>query len=104
VDDHPVVRKGLQSCLAHQDRVKVVGEAADGKQALKSILELRPEVVLLDIDLPMLSGLEVTEVIRKQAPEVKILVISVHTNREYIFRIIRAGAHGYISKEAPPEE
>jgi len=104
VDDHPVVRKGLQSCLANQDRVKIIGEAADGQQALSLTLEMRPDVVLLDIDLPRLSGIEVTELLRKQAPDVRILVLSVHGNRDYIFQIIQAGAHGYISKESPPEE
>src|SRR2546422_8668993 len=90
VDDHPVVRKGLQSCLARQERLKIVGEAADGDEALKRTRELAPDVVLLDLDLPRLSGLEVTEQLRKQAPKVRILVLTVHTNREYIFRIIQA--------------
>jgi two-component system nitrate/nitrite response regulator NarL len=103
-DDHPVVRKGLQSCLARVDRLKLVGEASDGEEALKKTRELRPDVVLMDISMPRMNGLAVTEVLRKEAPHVKILVLSVHNNKEYVFRIIQAGAHGYISKEAPPEE
>jgi len=103
-DDHPVVRKGLQSCLARVDRLTLVGEASDGEEALRKTRELRPDVVLMDISMPRMNGLAVTEVLRKEAPHVKILVLSVHNNKEYVFRIIQAGAHGYISKEAPPEE
>jgi DNA-binding NarL/FixJ family response regulator len=103
-DDHPVVRKGLQLCLARQPHIRVVGEAADGDEALHKAHELSPHVVLMDISMPGLNGLAVTEQLRKQAPEIKVLVISVHKNREAIFRVIQAGAHGYVSKEAPPEE
>src|SRR6266853_6866523 len=104
VDDHPVVRKGLQSCLARQDRLKIVGEASDGDEALDKTRELAPDIVLMDIDLPRMDGLAVTELLRKERPLVKVLVLSVHTNKEFIFRIIQAGAHGYISKGAPPDE
>jgi two-component system, NarL family, nitrate/nitrite response regulator NarL len=103
-DDHPVVRKGLQSWLARQGHLKIVGEAADGEEALRKTRELLPDVVLMDINMPGMSGLEVTEVLRKEVPEVKVLVLSVHSNKNYIFRVIQAGAHGYVSKEAPPEE
>jgi two-component system nitrate/nitrite response regulator NarL len=103
-DDHPVVRKGLHSCLSKQDRLRIVGEAADGEQALQKAMELGPDVVLLDISMPRRNGLVVTEMLRKEAPKVKVLILSVHNNKEYIFRIIQAGAHGYVSKEASPEE
>lgn len=103
-DDHPVVRKGLQSCLARESRIKIVGEAADGDEAFAKARELLPDVILLDIGMPRMNGLVVTEMLRKEVPSVKVLVLSVHSNREYIFRIIQAGAHGYVSKEASPEE
>jgi len=103
-DDHPVVRKGLQSCLAREERLKVVGEAADGEEALRKTLELAPDVVLMDISMPRLNGLEVTVALRKKAPNVKVLILSMHNNKEYIFRIIQSGAHGYVSKESSPEE
>ena len=103
-DDHPVVRKGLQTCLARQGHLKVVGEAADGDEALRKARELSPDVVLMDISMPGMNGLAVTEVLRKEAPEMKVLILSVHSNKDYIFRVIQAGAHGYVSKEAPPEE
>jgi two-component system, NarL family, nitrate/nitrite response regulator NarL len=103
-DDHPVVRKGLQSCLSRHGHLKVVGEAADGEEALRKTRELSPDVVLMDISMPGMSGLAVTEVLRKESPQIKVLVLSIHSNKDYIFRVIRAGAHGYVSKEAPPEE
>ena len=103
-DDHPVVRKGLQTCLAKQGKLKIVGEAADGDEALRKARELSPDVVLMDISMPGMNGLAVTEVLRKEAPDMKVLILSVHSNKEYIFRVIQAGAHGYVSKEAPPEE
>ncbi len=103
-DDHPVVRKGLQTCLARQGSLKIIGEAADGDEALRKTRELLPDVVLMDISMPGMNGLAVTEVLRKELPEIKVLVLSVHSNKEYIFRVIHAGAHGYVSKEAPPEE
>jgi two-component system nitrate/nitrite response regulator NarL len=104
VDDHPVVRRGLQSCLSSKDRLRVVGEAADGDEALQRARELKPDVVLMDISMPRVNGLEATERLRKEMPEIKVLILSVHNNREYIFRIIQAGAHGYVSKESSPEE
>lgn len=103
-DDHPVVRKGLQLCLAKQDKLKLVGEAADGAEALDKALELAPDVVLLDISMPRMDGLAVTTALRKKVPKMKILVLSVHNNRDFIFRIIQAGAHGFVSKEAAPDE
>ncbi len=103
-DDHPVVRRGLQACLAKQDRLKVIGEATDGEEAIKKALELQPDVILMDISMPRMSGLDATKKLRQEAPGVKILVLSVHNNRDYIFRIIQAGAHGYVSKEASTDE
>jgi DNA-binding NarL/FixJ family response regulator len=103
-DDHPVVRKGLQTLLSRQVHLRIVGEAADGDEALRKARELSPDVVLMDISMPGMNGLAVTEVLRKEAPEMKVLVLSVHSNKDYIFRVIQAGAHGYVSKEAPPEE
>jgi two-component system nitrate/nitrite response regulator NarL len=104
VDDHPVVRKGLQSCLARHESVKVVGEASDGDEAVRKARELNPDLILMDISMPRMNGLAVTELLRKESPRTKVLILSVHSNKEYIFRVIQAGAHGYVSKEAPPEE
>lgn len=103
-DDHPVVRRGLQSCLARDERLKLVGEAVDGPEALRKTQELAPDVVLMDVNMPHMDGLAVTEMIRKEAPKVKVLVLSMHTHQDFVLKLIQAGAHGYVSKEAPPEE
>lgn len=84
--------------------MKIVGEAADGDEALRKTHELEPDVVLMDVNMPRMDGLAVTELLRRETPKVKVLVLSMHNNQEFIFRIIQAGAHGYISKEAPPAE
>jgi two-component system response regulator NreC len=104
VDDHPVVRKGLRACLARSQHLKVVGEAADGEEVLRKIRELAPDVVLMDINLPGRTGLEVTELLRKEAPRAKVLAVSVNSSVDCILRIMRAGAQGYVSKTAQPEE
>ena len=95
-DDHPVVRKGLQLLLARQGHLRLVGEACDGDEALRKTRELKPDVVLMDISMPGMNGLAVTEVLRKELPQIKVLILSVHKNKDYIFRVIQAGAHGYV--------
>jgi two-component system nitrate/nitrite response regulator NarL len=90
--------------ISIEERLKIVGEAADGDEALRMARALAPDVVLMDISMPRMNGLAVTEVLRKELPKIKVLVLSVHSNKEYVFRIIQAGAHGYVSKESPPEE
>jgi two-component system nitrate/nitrite response regulator NarL len=104
VDDHPVVRKGLESCLKSQDRFQVVDMASDGNEAVQKARALLPDVILMDIDLPGMDGLEVTQLVRKELPQVKILILSIHSHPQYLYRIIRAGAHGYVSKTAAPPE
>ena len=103
-DDHPVVRKGLWSCLSAKTNFKVVGEASDGVDAIQKVKELAPDVVLMDIDMPQKDGLEVTNVLRKQSPNVKVLILSMQSNRDTVLRIIKAGARGYVLKDAPTDE
>ena len=103
-DDHPVVRKGLWSCLAAKTNFKVVGEASDGVDAIQKVKELAPDVVLMDIDMPQKDGLEVTNVLRKESPNVKVLILSMQSNRDTVLRIIKAGARGYVLKDAPTDE
>src|SRR5437879_5434153 len=94
VDDHPVVRKGIRSCLAHDAHLEVVGEAADGHEALRKAKELAPDIVLMDIDMPQMNGLAATELMRKELPQVKVLILSMHQHTEYVLRILRSGASG----------
>ncbi len=104
VDDHPVVRKGIRMCLSRSSNLDIVGEAANGQEALSKTKELNPDMVLMDIDMPKMSGLAVTELLRKERPEVKVLILSMHDNTEYVMRILQSGARGYVLKEASPEE
>ena len=81
-----------------------MGEAADGEEAVRKARELSPHVVLLDISMPGMSGLAVTKILRHETPEIKVLVLSVHSQQEQIIRVMEAGAHGFVSKDAPPKE
>ena len=103
-DDHPTVREGIRAYLATNARVKVVGTARDGQEALRKALELRPDVVLLDISMPGKNGLVTTEALRRQASHIKVLIFSVYESQDFALRVLQAGAHGYVSKRALPEE
>src|SRR5690606_27679277 len=92
VDDHPVVRKGLLSCLAGKENLKIVGEASNGAEALKLVKELTPDIVLMDFAMPGMDGLAVTETLRKEAPQTKVLILSMQSSRDPVLRIIKAGA------------
>ena len=104
VDDHPVVRKGISCCLARHPHLLVVGEAADGLEALAKARELLPDIVLLDIDLPQMSGVAVADVLRKELPKIKVVILSRYQGPEYLSRVLQAGARGYVLKGASPEE
>ena len=104
VDDHPVVRKGLLSCLSTKANLKVVGEAVDGEDAIRKVKELLPDIVLMDLHMPKRDGLEVTDALRKEAPQVKVLILSMQGARDSVLRIIKAGARGYVLKDAPTDE
>jgi DNA-binding NarL/FixJ family response regulator len=104
VDDHPVVRQGLMAILRFKPDIDLVGEAADGVEAVELILARRPDVVLLDLRLPRLSGIEVMRHVRAEAPQVRFLVLTTYDTDAYIAPALAAGAHGYLLKDATPDE
>jgi DNA-binding NarL/FixJ family response regulator len=103
VDDHTVVRDGICALLALTGDIEVVGEAANGSEALKMVKELKPDVVLMDISMPIMDGLEATRRICKEFPS-KVLILTQHDDKEYVFPVIQAGASGFISKVAASSE
>lgn len=103
-DDHPVVRKGIAACLARQESVEIIGEAADGREAVRKARELKPDLILMDISMPHMSGLAVTELLSRELPGIKVLVLSAQGTTDCVVRIIQSGARGYVLKDAPMEE
>lgn len=104
VDDHPFVREGLRSFLGDVSGCTVAGEASTGEEALLLAAKLKPDFVLLDINLPGANGLEIIGRLCKLSPASRILILTVHNTREYVLHVARSGAHGYILKDAPPAE
>lgn len=104
VDDHEVVRTGLQMLLESEPEVTIVGNAASGEEAMKAAEELKPDVIVMDIGLPDISGIEVTTKIKEQWPEIAVVALTIHEDEEYFFQMLDAGASGYIPKRAAPEE
>lgn len=100
VDDHTIVRDGISSLLAMAGDMEVVGEASNGREALEQTDKLRPDVVLMDISMPIMGGVEAIRRMRREFPEVKALVLTQYDDKEYVFPIIEAGASGFISKTA----
>ncbi len=99
-DDHTIVRQGLRALLDSQDNIEVVGEAEDGRQAIEKAQQLVPDIIVIDITMPNLNGIEATRQIKKLKPEIKVLVLTVHINEEYIYQVLQAGASGYLLKES----
>jgi DNA-binding NarL/FixJ family response regulator len=104
VDDHKIVREGTRQLLARSGDIQVVGEAADGREAVKMASEMQPDVVVMDVRLPQLNGIEATRIITNQLPKIKVLILSAYDDDSYVYPLFEAGASGYLLKTSSGEE
>jgi DNA-binding NarL/FixJ family response regulator len=104
VDDHALVREGIKSLLQGIAEIKVIGEAEDGLDAIEKARSLRPDIVLMDIGMPRMTGVEAARRIREEMPAVQVVALTIHESEEYLFQMLRAGASGYVLKKAHPSE
>jgi len=104
VDDHAILREGIRALLAVHDDIEVVGEAADGREAVEKVHQLTPDVVLMDVAMPLMDGLEATRRIRKGNPKTKVLILTQYDNKEYILSSIKVGASGFVPKRVVASE
>lgn len=103
-EDHPIVRSGLRTLLEAEDDLEVCGEACDGEEALRKAKDLLPRLLLLDLSMPKLSGLEVTRKLHQECPEIAILVLTMHEEEGYFLELLEAGASGYVVKGTAPAD
>ena len=103
-DDHKILRESLVILLSQQENIEVVGAAGDGQEAYRKILELKPDIAVLDISIPNLNGLDLAEKLRAEMPEVKIVILTMHKSGEFVSKALRAGVRGYVLKDNALEE
>ena len=103
-EDHTIVRKGLRALLENAPDIEVVAEAANGRSALEEVAAKRPDVVVMDITMPLLNGLEATRQLKEQYPNLRIIILTMHSDEEYVFQSLRAGVDGYLVKETAPHD
>lgn len=104
VDDHPIVRGGLRLAIAQDDRLIVVGEGESGRDAVRLAGELQPDVIVMDISMPEMNGIDATRLTKEAYPHVRILIVSTHSDDEYVFGALAAGADGYLLKQCHPRD
>ena len=104
VEDQRIVREGLRAVLEDEDEIAIVGEAANGQEAIELFAQLQPDVVLMDLQMPVIDGPEATRRIRELSPDARILVLTTYATDEFIFKALRAGAQGYLLKDASANE
>jgi two-component system response regulator NreC len=103
-DDHAVVRSGIRMLLEAQPDIEIVGEVESGREAIEQTRKLRPDVVLMDVQMPEINGIEATQQIKKLAPETAVLALTMHEDDQYFFEMLHSGASGYVPKRAAPDE
>ncbi|WP_448548749.1 response regulator [Thalassotalea fusca] len=103
-DDHTILRHGLVSLLTRDEQIRVVAEAADGLEAINKALAIKPHVIVIDISMPELNGMEAVKRLNEQLPESKVLVLTMHEEQEYVIHMVRAGASGYLLKDSASDE
>ncbi len=103
-DDHTIVRAGIKALLEKQPDIEIVGETSEGRETVRQVEILQPDIVLMDIAMPGMNGLEATAIITKNFPQVRVLALTMHDEEEYFYEVIRAGAMGYVLKDAAPTE
>lgn len=104
VDDHAIVRQGLRAILDSMEGFDVVGEAENGRDAVEKTRQLAPDVVVMDLVMPVLNGIESTRQIRKMMPKTKVVALTMHTDEKYVFQVLKAGASGYVLKSGPAQD
>ena len=104
VDDHAIVRAGIRSLIEGQSGFEVVGEAAQGDEVLGKVMQLQPDVVLMDIAMPGMNGIEATKLLKREFPHIHVVILTMHDDEEFFFNLIREGASGYVLKDSEPEQ
>lgn len=99
-DDHLMVRQGLKQLLELEDKIEIIGQAGSGDIAIKKILDLKPDVALIDINMPIINGINVTKILKQQDTEIKVIILTIHNEIEYLLRAIDEGANGYVLKDS----
>lgn len=103
-DDHALLRQGTAELLQHEPDIEIAGQAENGQEAVRMAHELRPDIILMDVRMPGLSGIEATRQIRKELPQIQILVLTAYDDDQYVFSLLQAGASGYLLKTAPASD
>ncbi|WP_028305178.1 response regulator [Oceanospirillum maris] len=104
VDDHPLVRDGIRARLETEESIQVIGEAQNGEEALAFVQQQMPDVILMDVSMPVMNGLEATKLFRVRYPLIRVLILSMHDSREYMMQLVQTGASGYVLKDVSSDE
>jgi len=102
-DDHPLIREGLSKILSLDEEIKIIGEAKDGREAVKMTMKTHPDVVLMDINMPHMNGIEASRVIKNELPQIGIIALTIHDDQEYVDEMIDSGVSGFLLKDVEPE-